>query len=89
MPPQHSETLLTFSRVAPGAIVVLGLLIRDYPLDQVMFSHAGLTAAATHGAERHSTDRPNLAEFPSHRAMHDLGMTWASPARNAPAMWSD
>jgi kynurenine formamidase len=50
-----------------------------------MFSNPGLTAAATHwladrgsrlhGVEGPSTDRPNWAEFPSHRVCRDRGIT--------------
>lgn len=70
-----------------GHIVLLntGLHRRHYPRDSVMFSNPGLTAAATHwlhdrgsrlhGVEGPSTDRPNWAEFPSHRVSRDLGMT--------------
>ncbi len=49
------------------------------------FSTCRLTAAATHwladrksplhGVEGPSTDRPNFAEFPSHRVSRDRGMT--------------
>ncbi len=70
-----------------GHIVLIntGLHRRHYPRDSVMFSNPGLTAAATHwladrksplhGVEGPSTDRPNHAEFPSHRACRDRGMT--------------
>jgi kynurenine formamidase len=70
-----------------GHIVLLntGLHRRHYPRDSVMYSNPGLTAAATHwladrgsklhGVEGPSTDRPNFAEFPSHRACRDRGMT--------------
>lgn len=70
-----------------GHIVLIntGLHRRHYPRDSVMFSNAGLTAAATHwladrgsrlhGVEGPSTDRPNWAEFPSHRASRDRGIT--------------
>lgn len=70
-----------------GHIVLLctGLHARHYPRDSVMHSNPGLTAAATHwladrgsrlhGVEGPSTDRPNWAEFPSHRASRDRGMT--------------
>lgn len=70
-----------------GHIVLLntGLHRRHYPRDSVMLSNPGLTAAATHwladrksplhGVEGPSTDRPNLAEFPSHRVSRDRGMT--------------
>jgi kynurenine formamidase len=50
-----------------------------------MHSNPGLTAAATHwladrgsrlhGVEGPSTDRPNFAEFPSHRVSRDRGLT--------------
>jgi kynurenine formamidase len=70
-----------------GHIVLLntGLHRRHYPNDSVMHSNPGLTAAATHwladrgskmhGVEGPSTDRPNWAEFPSHRVTRDRGMT--------------
>ncbi len=70
-----------------GHIVLLntGLHQRHYPRDSVMHSNPGLTAAATHwladrgsrlhGVEGPSTDRPNWAEFPSHRAARDRGIT--------------
>ena len=70
-----------------GHIVLLntGLHKRHYPRDSVMLSNPGLTAAATHwladrgsrlhGVEGPSTDRPNFAEFPSHRASRDRGIT--------------
>lgn len=70
-----------------GHIVLLntGLHKRHYPNDSVMFSNPGLTADATHwladhgsrlhGVEGPSTDRPNFAEFPSHRASRDRGIT--------------
>ena len=70
-----------------GHIVLLntGLHARHYPHDSVMFSNPGLTAAATHwladrgsklhGVEGPSTDRPNWAEFPSHRVSRDRGIT--------------
>jgi kynurenine formamidase len=70
-----------------GHIVLLntGLHRRHYPRDSVMYSNPGLTAGATHwladrgskvhGVEGPSTDRPNFAEFPSHRACRDRGMT--------------
>lgn len=70
-----------------GHIVLLntGLHRRHYPNDSVMFSNPGLTADATHwladhgsrlhGVEGPSTDRPNFAEFPSHRASRDRGIT--------------
>jgi kynurenine formamidase len=70
-----------------GHIVLLntGLHLRHYPKDSVMFSNPGLTAAATHwladrgsklhGVEGPSTDRPNFAEFPSHRVSRDRGIT--------------
>jgi kynurenine formamidase len=70
-----------------GHIVLLntGLHARHYPRDSVMFSNPGLTAAATHwladrnsklhGVEGPSTDRPNWAEFPSHRVSRDRGIT--------------
>lgn len=70
-----------------GHIVLLctGLHARHYPRDSVMHCNPGLTAAATHwladrgsrlhGVEGPSTDRPNWAEFPSHRATRDRGMT--------------
>ncbi len=70
-----------------GHIVLInsGLHRRHYPRDSVMFSNPGLTAAATHwladrgsrlhGVEGPSTDRPNWAEFPSHRVSRDRGMT--------------
>jgi kynurenine formamidase len=62
-----------------------GLHRRHYPRNSVVYSNPGLTAAATlwladrgsklHGVEGPSTDRPNFAEFPSHRACRDRGMT--------------
>jgi kynurenine formamidase len=70
-----------------GHIVLIntGLHRRHYPNDSVMFSNPGLTAAATHwladrgsrlhGVEGPSTDRPNWAEFPSHRVSRDRGIT--------------
>ena len=70
-----------------GHIVLLntGLHARHYPNDSVMFSNPGLTAQATHwladrgsklhGVEGPSTDRPNWAEFPSHRVSRDRGIT--------------
>jgi len=70
-----------------GHIVLLntGLHRRHYSRDSVMYSNPGLTAAATHwladrgsrlhGVEGPSTDRPNYAEFPSHRACRDRGIT--------------
>jgi kynurenine formamidase len=70
-----------------GHIVLLntGLHRRHYPRDSVMHSNPGLTAAATHwladrgsrlhGVEGPSTDRPNFAEFPSHRVSRDRGIT--------------
>ena len=56
-----------------------------------MLSNPGLTAAATHwladrgsklhGVEGPSTDRPNFAEFPSHRVSRDRGITtWSGCA---------
>ena len=70
-----------------GHIVLLntGLHRRHYPRDSIMHANPGLTAAATHwladrksplhGVEGPSTDRPNFAEFPSHRVSRDRGMT--------------
>jgi kynurenine formamidase len=66
-------------------LLYTGLHRRHYPLDSVMYSNPGLTAGATHwladrgsklrGVEGPSTDRPNFAEFPSHRACRDRDMT--------------
>jgi kynurenine formamidase len=70
-----------------GHIVLIntGLHARHYPNPSVMHSNPGLTAAATHwladrgsilhGIEGPSTDRPDRAEYPSHRVCRDRGIT--------------
>ncbi len=70
-----------------GHIVLMcsGLTERHYPRVESTVSNWGLTAAATHwladrgsklhGVEGPSTDRPNWAEFPSHRVCRDRGIT--------------
>lgn len=70
-----------------GHIVLMcsGLHKRHYPNVEVVWSNAGLTAAATHwladrgsklhGVEGPSTDKPSHNLFPSHRACRDRGIT--------------
>lgn len=70
-----------------GHIVLLcsGLHKRHYPKVEVVWSNAGLTAAATHwladrgsklhGVEGPSTDKPSHNLFPSHRVCRDRGIT--------------
>lgn len=70
-----------------GHIVLLntGLHKKYYPEQEVVFSNPGITAEATHwladrgskvhGVEGPSTDRPNHALFPNHRACRDRGIT--------------
>lgn len=70
-----------------GHIVLLntGLHKRYYPNPEVVVSNPGVTAEATHwladrgskihGVEGPSTDAPNHAEFPNHRACRDRGIT--------------
>ena len=70
---------------ATSCCSIPGCTQRHYPRDSVMHSNPGLTAAATHwladrgsklhGVEGPSTDRPNFAEFPSHRVSRDRGIT--------------
>ena len=70
-----------------GHIVLMcsGLTRRLFPQREAMTSNWGLTTAATHwladkgsklhGVEGPSTDRPNWAEFPSHRVCRDRGIS--------------